>query len=160
MWKDIKGYENIYQINEFGEVKSLDRYVIKSNGVKEFNKGKLLNIYCNKRNGYLEVHLNKNGFRKCYKIHRLVAETFLNNPLNLKCVNHKDGDILNNRVSNLEWCSYSENLKHSYNVLNRVKNSTNIKRRPCIVTDLTTQIKVRYNSIEETSRNINISQLK
>lgn len=157
MWKDIKGYENIYQVNEKGEIKSLDRFIVKSNGVKEFKKGKFISSTHNKRSNYLECHLSMNGKRKCYKVHRLVAETFIPNPSNHPVVNHKDGNRLNNNVDNLEWCTYSENLKHSYNNLGRVKNSTKIKRRPCIVTDLYNYDVYRYKSIEETSRHIGIS---
>lgn len=66
------------------------------------------------RCGYHEVLLSENGKTNQYRVHRLVAETFLPNPSNLPCVNHKDGNKLNNHISNLEWCTKSENIKHSY----------------------------------------------
>lgn len=66
------------------------------------------------RCGYREVILSENGESKNYLVHRLIAITFIPNPLNLPQVNHKDGDKLNNRVDNLEWCTRSENLKHAY----------------------------------------------
>lgn len=63
---------------------------------------------------YLRVRFTINGKTKKYSVHRLVATAFIPNPNNYKCVNHKDGNKLNNRVENLEWCTYSENLKHAY----------------------------------------------
>ena len=61
-------------------------------------------------NGYLTVGLKN----KTHTIHRLVANAFIANSLNKRCVNHKDGDKLNNNINNLEWCSYSENNQHAY----------------------------------------------
>lgn len=67
----------------------------------------------NKNNGYMQVHLCKNGKPYTRKVHRLVAETFIPNPDCLPQVNHKDGNKLNNNVTNLEWCTQSYNIKHS-----------------------------------------------
>lgn len=67
------------------------------------------------RCGYKEVLLSENGVTNQYRVHRLIAETFIPNPNNLPCVNHKDGNKLNNCVDNLEWCTYSDNTKHAYN---------------------------------------------
>lgn len=64
--------------------------------------------------GYRRVNLSKNGKAQKYLIHRLIAKVFIPNPESLPCVNHKDGDKSNNTVSNLEWCTYSENQKHAY----------------------------------------------
>lgn len=64
------------------------------------------------RCGYRHVILNK----KNKNVHRIIAETFISNPNNLPCVNHKDGNKLNNQISNLEWCSYSQNTKHAYQI--------------------------------------------
>ena len=71
--------------------------------------------------GYLYHDLRFNGKRYTRRVNRLVAEAFLDNPKNLPVVNHKDGNKLNNHVDNLEWCSYSENNKHAYDVLEKVK---------------------------------------
>jgi hypothetical protein len=69
--------------------------------------------------GYLKVNLCKNSIKTTKHVHRLVAEAFIPNPENKRQVNHKNGDRMDNRVSNLEWCSASENIKHSYDVLHR-----------------------------------------
>lgn len=99
-WEHIFNYENLYLISKKGEVYSIR------------NK-KILKPYC--PNGYLQIELNKNGKHKKYLIHRLVAQTYLPNKNDLPCVNHKDGNKLNNDVSNLEWCTYSENMIHASN---------------------------------------------
>lgn len=101
-WKEIKGFPK-YQISTLGNVKSL---TVKKNGdllVPQIN-----------HKGYYSVLLYKNGKPHSKKIHRLVAETFLPNPNNKPQVNHIDGNKLNNIISNLEWCTNSENQIHAY----------------------------------------------
>lgn len=78
------------------------------------SKGELLNQYYNIRDGYRIIDLYKDGKRIKKNVHRLVAETLIPNPDNLPCVNHIDGNKQNNRVTNLEWVTYSENSLHSY----------------------------------------------
>lgn len=102
-WKDIKEYEGIYRVNTNGEV-----YSIKSNKIlKPFYKSHIPN------NQYFAVELHNGNKGKIVYIHRIVAETFIPNPDNLPCVNHKDGNKTNNCVNNLEWCTYSENSTHA-----------------------------------------------
>jgi hypothetical protein len=112
MWKDIKGYEGLYQINEYGEVKSLSRIVI-NNGGKQVLPERILKPSVVGK-GYLKVDLRKNNKTKRYYIHKLVAEHFLENKYNYKIVNHKDGNKLNNHYKNLEWVTYSQNNIHAY----------------------------------------------
>ena len=102
IWKDIKGYEGIYQINVNGDIKSSPR---------KGTKGGLLKTFEDK-DGYLCVGLNKNDKRKTYKVHRLVAMTFIPNNLNLPEINHKDEDKTNNHVDNLEWCDHIYNSNY------------------------------------------------
>lgn len=105
-WKDIYGYEGIYQISSLGRVKSLKRkcgFLI--------SKDRILKPY-KKKNGYLQIDLNKNNIKSKKHIHRLVSEAFIPNPNHLKTVNHKDKNRTNNCVDNLEWMSYSENNLH------------------------------------------------
>lgn len=102
-WVDIKNYEGLYQISSLGEVKSLKR-----NTTHE----RIL-IPRIDRNGYLYVILCKNGITKTKKIHRLVAENFIENPENKYSVNHKDGNKLNNCVDNLEWATMKEQARHA-----------------------------------------------
>ena len=104
-WKDIKDYEGYYQINKLGQVKSLAR----KNRIKE----KILKQTLNGKDGYthryFKVILHKNGKREHKKIHRLLAETFLKNPDNLECVDHKNQNTQDNRLINLRWASRSAN---------------------------------------------------
>lgn len=112
-WKDIKGYEGYYQISNKGRVKSLNRIVYKKNGRKHTWKERILNHYISKT-GYCFIKLRVNNEVSGFSIHRLVLSHFTKNIKNKPCINHKDGDKLNNISSNLEWCTYSENHKHAY----------------------------------------------
>lgn len=103
-WKDIRGYEGIYQISNLGKIKSLHR---------DCTKGRILNPAKNNR-GYLRLGLSGNGKVRYDSVHRLVAEAFIPNPKNLPEVNHIDGNKLNNRVENLEWVTKGENQVHAY----------------------------------------------
>ena len=96
----VKGYEGRYAVTLFGQVWSEYKCAWMKPSVTE--------------KGYLTVELRKGGHRFKARIHRLVAEAFIPNPDNLPEVNHKDGDKTNNQVSNLEWCTHSDNLKHAY----------------------------------------------
>lgn len=98
-WKPIPNYENLYEINTLGEVRSL---------CGRYGKNKILKACVNSR-GYSLVTLCKDGKQKSFNVHRLVAELFIPNPDGLPCINHKDEDKTNNNVSNLEWCSYYYN---------------------------------------------------
>lgn len=103
-WKDIKGYEGIYQISNKGRVKSL--------GNNKTRKEKILKPKP-ANNGYIRVYLCRKGEKpKPFLVHRLVAEHFILNPDNLPVVNHKDENKLNNNVENLEWCSVEYNNKY------------------------------------------------
>ena len=112
VWKDIKGYEGLYKISNYGRIKSLERIIptkINNNDFK-LKREKILSPSKSK-NGYLRICLFKNGNKKTYSIHRLVAQAFIPNPNNLPEVNHKDESKENNRVDNLEWCNniYNQN---------------------------------------------------
>lgn len=108
IWKDIKNYKGLYQVSNIGRVKSLDHIRQNRDGLTCISKGKLLNPGKDNK-GYMIVVLSKNGKTKTYRIHRLVAESFIDNPNNYKCVNHKDENKANNNIDNLEWCTYKYN---------------------------------------------------
>lgn len=109
IWKNIKDYEGLYQVSNFGNVRKL-RFI---NNI--CNKEKIFNITKHKQNsGYLKVILYKEGQYKNKLVHRLVAEAFINNVNNYNDINHKDGNKENNNVNNLEWCTKSYNMKHAY----------------------------------------------
>lgn len=108
IWKDIEGYEGLYQVSNLGRVKSLPR-----NTNNQYKNG-LVKKNIVRGKGYYYVNLY-NKSTKLFTIHKLVAEAFIPNPNNLPCVNHIDGNKLNNKIDNLEWCSYSNNEIHAYN---------------------------------------------
>lgn len=111
MIADVKGYENLYAVTTSGTVISCERRCSDGRLIKErILKGGEFS------NGYKFVCLTKNGVRKNKLIHRLVAEAFIPNPDNLPVVNHIDGNIQNNSVENLEWCTQGYNLKHAVDI--------------------------------------------
>lgn len=112
LWKDIKGYEGCYQVSNLGRIKSLDRMTNNQYG-EYFMKGRILKNSIIKDKGYCRVSLNNGNGKISKRVHRLVAEAFIPNPENKLEVNHKDGNKLNNCVSNLEWCTNKENIEHS-----------------------------------------------
>lgn len=147
IWKDVKGYEGLYQVSNLGRVKSLTGNK-KNYGIY----GKILKGI-NNRN-YLRVSLSKNGKPKIISIHRLVAETFIPNPNNYPYINHKDENPSNNCVDNLEWCTPdyntnygSRNKKISTKLTNNYKMSIKIK---CLETD-----KI-FLSLNDCSRQMNL----
>lgn len=109
IWKDITGFEGMYQVSNQGRVRSLDRTITMKNGGTRFCKGKVLKPTVNS-SGYLHLGLGKGVYQY---VHRLVAQEFLPNPDNLPEVNHEDGDKRNNEVTNLRWVTPSENQLHS-----------------------------------------------
>ena len=111
IWKDIKGYEGLYQISNKGRVYSIPRSINKSDGKTQFVRGRILKPYI-KQNKYLEADLCTEGKVKRYLIHRLVAEAFIPNPNNLPEVNHKNEVKTDNNVENLEWCTPKYNTNY------------------------------------------------
>lgn len=110
-WKDIKGYENSYQVSSYGRVRTKDRYLKASHGSQQFRKGQIIKGAI-MPNGYLCVGLWKDNKSHSRYIHRLVAEHFLPNIAKLPEVNHKDEDKTNNASINLEWCDHKYNLNY------------------------------------------------
>lgn len=106
IWKDIAGYGGKYQVSSIGNVRSFSKW--KNGGLLRFGS-------CGNPGPYRTVILVKTGRKdvKCFYVHRLVASAFLENPDGLPEVNHKDGNTLNNRVENLEWCTRKYNAEHA-----------------------------------------------
>lgn len=137
IWKDIKGFEGLYSISTQGEVRSYDKAVPRKGCGALFIKGRIMkqNLVGPKGKQYLCVDLFKEGKRYSMKVHRLVANAFIQNPGNLPCINHKNEDKLDNRVENLEWCTYyynntynGVNLRNSKTQLNNPKMSIRVSQ--------------------------------
>ena len=111
-WKDIEGYEGLYQVSDEGLVRSCDR---RTGGRKHrLVKGIILKqTRCYSNGNYRKVSLSSNGISKQCRVHQLVAKAFLPNPNKLIEVNHKDFNPNNNHVSNLEWCNHADNIHYS-----------------------------------------------
>lgn len=139
IWKDIKGYEGLYQISNLGKIKS--------------NK-KILKPYINKKDGYAYIGLHKNKNNKVLKIHRLVAQTFIDNPNNLPQVNHKDENKTNNSIDNLEWCSAKYNITYSQGkMINQFdKNNIFLKQWPSAM-EIQRHLKIDNSNIIACCRN-------
>lgn len=117
IWKPIKGYESYYMVSNKSEVKRIETYVNHPNGGKKIVRERILKHYVS-QGGYISICLSA-GKKKTLNLHRIVADAFIPNPENKKCVNHKDGNKHNCSINNLEWVTYSENEKHSFNVLKK-----------------------------------------
>jgi hypothetical protein len=111
VWKDIVGYEGLYEVSSLGNVKSLPKTRRGRAGVKIRVTGRILRPW--KKNKYDFVGLAKDGVKTEFYVHRLVASSFLGEKHGLE-VNHKDGDRNNNSIENLEWVTHAQNIKHAY----------------------------------------------
>lgn len=139
IYKDIQGYEGKYQISNLGNV-----YSLITNKILKPQK----NIH-----GYLKVGLYKNGKCKIFNIHNLVANAFIENPNNYKYVNHKDENKTNNRVENLEFCSFYYNLMYG----TRVQRIAKKNNKPILQFDLEGNFIKEYESITQASKELNNS---
>lgn len=148
IWKDIKGYEGLYQVSNYGRVKSLERII------NQWNRFKVCKRHCPERllkqitekDGYYIVNLYKNGQRDWRRVHRLVAEAFIKNPNNLPYVNHKDLNKQNNCIDNLEWCTDLENKQHA-------KENGHIRKgKPIGKYDLQGNLIVSYSNARECAK--------
>lgn len=153
IWKDIKNYEGIYQVSNLGNVRSLNH--IRKNGKKKsyISKGKTLKPAI-QNVGYKFVVLSKNGERKGYRVHRLVAETFIPNPNNYPCINHKDECRTNNVVENLGWCTISYNNNYGTKKERQRKSIQKKKGRPVIQYDLSGNFIKRWNCLMDIERSL------
>lgn len=141
VWKDISGYEGLYQVSNLGRVK------------RSFKNGKE-NMLIGKRDkdGYTEVILSKNQRKKYYRLHRLVADAFVPNLERKLQINHKDRNKQNNSADNLEWVTGSENVSHTF------ATGRKIYRRPVIQYTRDMNVVSFWDSIREAGRVLKISE--
>ena len=158
IWKEIKGYEGLYEASNLGNIKRLPSVIrYKSNGTRNY-PGKMLTQE-QMLDGYLRIVLSKNGCHKRFMSHRLIAETFIPNPNNKPYINHKNGIKSDNRIENLEWCSQEENEQHAVNVLGKTMVG---KTYPCKILCIDTGIVYKSMSkcVKEIGNNACIEGLK
>ena len=154
IWKELEGYEGDYEVSNMGQVRSITKefecFSRRGNHThKRIRYGRVIKPRL-QNNGYCVVWLSRNGKVKACTVHRLIAKTFIENPKNLYCVNHKNGDKTDNRVDNLEWCTSGENLKHAYDKLNRVHRKG--KKIFCVELNRT------FESIKDASEKLKVNQ--
>lgn len=132
-WRDIPGYEGLYQASSLGMIRSVERLVPGKKGFFKLMKSVVLKQTTAGR-GYASVMLSKNGVTKRWNVHRLIALTFIPNPNNLPEVNHKDENKTNNIWANLEWCDSKYNANYGHRNINQV--NTKLKKKGAIASPL------------------------
>lgn len=148
-WRWYDGYVDIAQVSTRGQVQTVDRWVTDTKGRKVFHEGRILKPK-REKNGYLAVTLYRNGKPRTFKVHRLVAETWLDNPENKPEVNHLDENKSNNDVYNLEWCSRKENANWGTGI----KRRTDSQSKPVQAIDPSSgEVVKEFPSISEAGRN-------
>lgn len=159
IWKDILGYEGLYQISSLGRVKSLER--LKENHTKIQVVPEKIKSLRKIKQGYLLVDLYKNNIQTTFRVHRLVADNFLINYENKETVNHINGDKADNRVSNLEWATPKEQNEHFYK--NNLKSDASIRKSIAAMNKanskkvLCIEDNIIYDSVMDAARKNNIS---
>lgn len=146
-WRDIPNFPH-YKINKSGQIKRIDAIIKDSNGLEFFRRGRILSNRKHK-NGYIQVDMCENGISHTKFVHVLLATVFIPNPNNLPLVNHIDENPSNNDLSNLEWCNYSYNAKHS---INKIRKGHEKEQKAVYRIDVNTKEEVRYNGIREAAR--------
>lgn len=167
MWKTIPDTDNLYFANEDGEIMSSSRpHAFVSHGKKMsyLRNGKILKKVVNSYGYYCVTIKLLNGTQKIIAVHQLIAKTFIPNPENKPQVNHIDGNKLNNKISNLEWCTVKENIQHAFRTglnkggkpwLGKFGKEHN-RSVPVIAYNLDGTFYKEYDNIAEASKDLNI----
>jgi hypothetical protein len=131
IWKDVVGYEGIYKVSNIGNIISCKRLIFVNTGCF-YSKEFLMKTAIDKL-GYVRVGLTKNNKKKLWLFHRVIALAFIPNPSNYPMVNHIDGNKSNNSLDNLEWCTASQNISHSFK--NGLSSKLGEKNNSCKLTE-------------------------
>lgn len=151
VWKAVPGYDGYYEVSNTGQVRSVEHYVNTLKGSRRLIKPSIKKQR-DVGHGYKSVSFCVNGESKTKLVHRLVAQTFIPNPNNLPQVNHIDGDIGNNNVSNLEWVTDDENKLHS-----SIQNGgTQRPKRKVNVVEISTGKVFVFEGLREAERKMNL----
>lgn len=145
-WKDIKGFEGLYQVSTLGEIKSVPRHIKTKAGWIKPVKERLLKFSVNHK-GYKHVGLSKESVVKTFSLHRLVAEAFIPNPENKPQVDHINGIKIDNRVENLRWVTNNENMMNPITLEKRGRKSKKIIQR-CLVTNRVVNMFLNSQQVE------------
>lgn len=152
VWKDIAGYEGLYQVSNMGRVRSFSREVKCCGGHSRITRSHILHGYIN-GSGYYEVALCNSEGQSHRRVHELVAKAFIPNPTHLPVINHIDEDKANNKVNNLEWCTTAYN--NAYGTRNfRIGETLKLTRtgRPVIQLSLDDCFLKEYRTIRLAAR--------
>ncbi|MFG6426059.1 MAG: HNH endonuclease [Muribaculaceae bacterium] len=168
IWRDIEGYEGLYQVSSHGRVKSMDKPMFygDSDNVKNHEcsirasrilKGRM------KKNGYIQIGLSKDGIQRTFTVHRLVAQAFIPNPTHHPYVNHKDENKINNHADNLEWCTPTYNTRYGSGICRQsmaARNKPNAVKgiRKVYQYTLSGDYITEYPSVNEAARQTGIKQ--
>ena len=147
IWRSVDGYEGYYQVSNNGKIRSVDRSIINSKGIKRKIRGSQLKLTPDK-DGYLKTTLCKNNKKENVFVHRVVASTFIDNEDTLPEVNHKDENKTNNTIKNLEWCTSQYNTNYG----ERNKKINKNRRKKVVGICLETGECKEYESISETKK--------
>lgn len=129
VWKDVPGYNGVYQASNLGNIRSVRMIGIKNTNLKR-QKIKILRLIEN--SGYKRINVSVNSNKKWKLVHRMVLSAFVPNPHNLPFVNHKDGVRGNNHIDNLEWCTAKENQRHRFDTLGQVGVGRKLKKEDIV----------------------------
>lgn len=141
VWKDVPGYEGLYQVSSLGRLKRVFK-----NGKDRLLSGK------QDKDGYIQVIVSRNQSKKYCRLHRLVAEAFIQNPEGKPVVNHKDKNVQNNAADNLEWATVSENTRHGYYT------GRNVHKRAVVQYTKSMEYVTCWDSIEEAAQTLEITR--
>lgn len=147
-WRDIQGYEGLYQVSNEGRVKSLEREIMRSDGKTLPLKEKILKPNLNNSSRHYQVLLCENGIEKWKQVHQIVAQTFIPNPNGCDVVHHKDHNPQNNRVENLMWMS-----KEEHDAIHRAEQAKTIYQYT-----IQGELIAVYSSAYEAARELRFSQ--